>query len=73
MLEEALRIAREVLAGGPETIRATKRLLSALYGRSDEESGHSMNDWHLEARRSAEAREGLRAFLEKREPPWTVG
>ena len=73
LLDEALRITREVLAGGPETIRATKRLLSALYGRSDETAGQSMSDWHLEARRSEEAREGLRAFLEKREPPWTVG
>ena len=73
LLEEALRIAREVLAGGPETIRATKRLLSALYGRSADHTGHSMEEWHLEARRSEEARAGLQAFLEKREPPWTVG
>lgn len=73
LLDEAVRIAREVLAGGPETIRATKRLLSALYGRSDEPSGHSWSEWHLEARRSEEARAGLQAFLEKREPPWVVG
>ena len=73
LLDEALCIAHEVLAGGPETIRATKQLLSALYGRATEQTDRSMEDWHLEARRSEEARAGLQAFLEKREPPWSVG
>jgi methylglutaconyl-CoA hydratase len=73
LLDEALRIAREVLAGGPETIRETKQLVSALYGRAGDHLERSMEAWHLDARRSEEAREGLRAFLEKREPPWSVG
>ena len=73
LLEEALRIAHEVLAGGPETIRATKKLLAALYGRPGDHADHSMHEWHLEAQRSEEARAGLQAFLQKRDPPWTVG
>ena len=73
LLEEALRIAHEVLAGGPETIRATKKLLAALYGRAGDHADHSIHEWHLEARRSEEARAGLQAFLQKRDPPWTVG
>lgn len=70
LLEEALRVARSVLAGGPETIRATKRLLADLFPAGGAAASRSMGEWHLEARRSAEAREGLRAFLEKRPPRW---
>jgi methylglutaconyl-CoA hydratase len=68
--EEALRLARSVLAGGPETIRATKRLLADLFLQEGTTSARSMGEWHREARRSEEAREGLRAFLEKRPPRW---
>lgn len=68
--EEALRLARSVLAGGPETIRATKRLLADLFPPGGATPARSMGEWHREARRSEEAREGLRAFLEKRPPRW---
>ncbi len=70
LLEESLRVARSVLAGGPETIRATKRLLADLFPLGGAAPVRSMAEWHREARRSEEAREGLRAFLEKRSPRW---
>jgi methylglutaconyl-CoA hydratase len=70
LMEEALRVARSVLTGGPETVRATKRLLADLYSLGGEAPRRSMGEWHREARRSAEAREGLRAFLENRPPRW---
>jgi len=67
---EAERIAREILAGGPETIRATKRLLNGVWGHGGEAAPRDLAETHLEARRSPEAREGLKAFLEKRPPNW---
>lgn len=70
LLSEARRLAEAVLAGGPETIRITKRLLNDLYDRQSEQGGHALEELHLTARRSTEAREGLAAFAEKRLPNW---
>lgn len=64
LFEAALRVAASVLAGGPQTIRDTKRLLQ------DHTPG-SAGKWHLRARRGEEAAEGLRAFMAKRPPRWT--
>jgi methylglutaconyl-CoA hydratase len=68
--EEALAAARSVRAGGPETIRRTKAMLNAgLHDAGDPAASHSLRE-HLAARLSDEAREGLAAFLEKREANW---
>jgi methylglutaconyl-CoA hydratase len=71
LLDEALAVAAAILAGGPETIRRTKALLNETYAGNGAAAGddHAIRD-HLEGRRSAEADEGLRAFLEKRPPAW---
>jgi methylglutaconyl-CoA hydratase len=68
----AEELAEAILAGGPETIRATKRLLHQAYASNTDQraSNHHTIEEHLRARRSAEAAEGLRAFLEKRAPAW---
>lgn len=76
LLDEAVRMADGILAGGPQTIIDTKSLIHHAYrwghdpaeGQVVEES-HSIDE-HLKARFSAEATEGLRAFLEKRAPSW---
>lgn len=70
LVDEAVATARSVLAGGPETIRNTKLLLNRTFSGSDSESGPNLIDTHLAARHSDEAREGLTAFIEKREPQW---
>ena len=69
LIKEAESVARSLLAGGPETIRQTKELLNQLY-RPESTGSHSLES-HLEARRSEEAREGMAAFAEKREPWWS--
>ncbi len=69
VMAEARRVADSVLAGGPETIRITKHLINDLFHR-DSTAGHALEELHLTARRSAEAREGLAAFAEKRNPHW---
>ena len=70
LLDEVQRVAALILAGGPETIRRTKQLINSLYVESGDTSYASMEEVHLAARRSDEAREGLAAFREKREPWW---
>jgi len=69
LLEEALSMAAGILAGGPQTIEHTKALLHRTYERSPAEPTSPLAI-HLAARKSPEAIEGLRAFLEKRQPRW---
>lgn len=71
LLTIARRLAHAICAGGPETIRMTKHLLNDLFAASSQSTDDSLEELHLKARRSAEAREGLAAFQEKRPPVWT--
>ena len=70
LLDEALGVARSVTAGGPNTIRQTKALLNAKFQQAGDSRGANLIELHLAARHSDEAREGLAAFAEKREPNW---
>lgn len=70
LLDEARNVAEQILAGGPETIRRTKQLLNHLYAPPFYQARDAMSKLHLSARRSDEAREGLAAFTEKRQPWW---
>jgi methylglutaconyl-CoA hydratase len=70
-LDEAVAAAvADVLAAGPTAARAAKAIIREVRGLP-----HESTRWHT-ARRiagqrtSAEGQEGLRAFLEKREPGW---
>ncbi|MFN7735056.1 MAG: enoyl-CoA hydratase/isomerase family protein [Pirellula sp.] len=84
VLEEALRMADGILAGGPQTIIDTKSLLHNAYDRQraatnsahmhpqESHDEHASIEEHLKARNSPEAQEGLKAFLEKRLPSWMV-
>ncbi len=60
----------DVLAAGPTAARAAKSIVREVRGLP-----HGSSKWHTarviaRQRRSAEAQEGLRAFLEKRPPAW---
>ncbi|MGH3004374.1 MAG: enoyl-CoA hydratase-related protein [Gaiellaceae bacterium] len=64
-LDDAVeRVLADLLAGGPEAVRAAKRLVRELPG------GTETARIAAERRTSAEGQEGLRAFLEKRAPAW---
>jgi len=70
LLQNAIEMAEGVLAGGPETIQATKMLLNQAYAPQEPVSISHMIETHLAARNSSEATEGLAAFLQKRPPKW---
>jgi methylglutaconyl-CoA hydratase len=70
-LDAAVSVAvTDVLAAGPTAARAAKAIVREVRGLP-----HGSSKWHTarviaRQRRSAEAQEGLRAFLEKRRPDW---
>jgi methylglutaconyl-CoA hydratase len=61
---------RELLSAGPEAIADAKRLLREIWHRPPRDVQELMAESIASRRASAEAQEGMRAFLEKRPPSW---
>ncbi len=77
-MEEAQKLIekklRQIAECGPEAIRHTKNLIfQMLSSSSDEEQLELAADLLATVRVSEEGQEGLRAFLEKRNPNWNRG
>src|SRR6266571_4570804 len=70
LMNEAQAFADSVLQGAPNAIAQTKRLIEELWSTSVKEDVDLALKHHLQARESAEAREGIAAFNEKRKPNW---
>ncbi len=68
--DEANRLAALILKGAPGAVRNTKALLAELGSAAESEAVRIALDYHIQAKLNPEAREGLAAFLEKREPNW---
>ena len=58
------RVVTDLLAGGPEAVRAAKRLVH------ERPQGEEAVRIAARRRTSPEGQDGLRAFLERRTPPW---
>src|SRR5256886_11113546 len=70
LMTEALKFADSVLQGAPSAVAQTKRLVGELRWRSVKDDVDLALKYHMEARESSEAREGIAAFNEKRKPNW---
>jgi methylglutaconyl-CoA hydratase len=70
VMNEALQFAALVLQGAPGALAQTKRLVEDLWWHSVKEDVDIALKYHMEARKSDEAREGIAAFNEKRKPNW---
>jgi len=70
IMDTALDLARQVCRGAPGAVVRSKRLLDELSPHPIRQELRRAIRYHLEARNSAEAEEGLRAFIEKRPPNW---
>jgi len=71
--ERALRLATEIAGGSRTALATTREMLSVLPGMGLEESlryAAGVNAW---TRTTADLKEGVAAFLEKREPAWRRG
>ncbi len=70
LASEIQSIVGSLLQGAPEAIAETKKLLAALWPSPVNDDLDRAHAYHLSARNSAEAKEGVAAFLEKRPPHW---
>src|SRR5205085_8127797 len=71
LMNEAQKFADSVLQGAPNAIAQTKRLIEEFWSTSVKEAVDLALKHHMQARESAEAREGIAAFNEKRTPNWS--
>ena len=72
LMSEAQKFADAALQAAPGALAQTKRLLEELWWRSVKEDIDLALKYHMQARESSEAREGIAAFNEKRPPNWVV-
>src|SRR5213595_3115420 len=72
VMSEAQGFAESVLQGAPGALEQTKPLIDDLWWRSVKQDVHFALKYHMQARESVEAREGISAFNEKRRPKWVV-
>src|SRR5438270_3029443 len=70
LMIEAQKFADSVLQGAPNALAQTKRLIEELWATSVKQDVDLALKHHMQARESAEAREGIAAFNEKRAPNW---
>jgi methylglutaconyl-CoA hydratase len=70
LMNEAQKFCDSVLQGAPSVLTQTKHLIDELSGRSLKADIEVALKHHMQARQSAEAREGIAAFNEKRLPKW---
>jgi methylglutaconyl-CoA hydratase len=70
LMNEAQKFAASVLQGAPGALAQTKKLIDELWSTSVTKDVDLALKYHLQARDSAEAREGIAAFNEKRPPNW---
>jgi enoyl-CoA hydratase/carnithine racemase len=70
LIPRARALAAVLLKNSPESMSAVKKLLSGFAkDRLDRDLSRAMR-WNEKIRNSADFREGLSAFLEKRDPVW---
>jgi methylglutaconyl-CoA hydratase len=70
VMNEAQEFAASVLQGAPGALAQTKRLVEDLWWHAVKEDVAIALKYHMQARESDEAREGIAAFNEKRKPNW---
>jgi enoyl-CoA hydratase/carnithine racemase len=70
-VEEALALADRIAARAPVAVRETLRAVEAVYAADDEHGWAETAVARDRARASADSREGVAAFLEKRPARWT--
>jgi enoyl-CoA hydratase len=70
-LEEALQLARAIARNAPLALEASKQIIASTFDWSSEEAWSKQGEIAGPVLDSEDAREGARAFVERREPLWT--
>lgn len=72
VLPAALELAHEISAASPVSVALARQMLWRMLGAAHPMDAHRVETWGLNQRGvSADAGEGIRAFLEKRDPVFT--
>lgn len=72
LMHEARRLAARLLRNSPSAIEATKRLLTSYTAEELRTQIEAAVRAGVDSRSTADFREGVAAFLEKREPQWEL-
>jgi enoyl-CoA hydratase len=70
LMSAATAWAEKIAGNAPLSVRAMKRMIGRTISRAFEVEHDDLNELATKVRSSADAKEGVRAFLEKRRPVW---
>ena len=71
LLERARELAAQIMESSPASVQATKKLINGFIGKAlDEQIAAAIED-NARIRTTADFREGVSSFLEKRKPQWS--
>ena len=70
-LDEAVRLAQQIAANSPVSVQQTLQAVDAVLSGSDDEGWSATARGVAEVMASDDMKEGVAAFLEKRDPEWT--
>jgi enoyl-CoA hydratase len=70
-LQEALKLADEIAARAPLAVMAAKKLINQAYEQPLGEALHQERQEFYNLFATQDQKEGMKAFIEKREPVWT--
>ncbi len=70
-LEDARRLTLEICSNAPVSVQSSLTAINELFAQADELGWAATSEAMASVMRSADAREGVNAFLEKRAPNWT--
>ena len=71
LLARARELAAQLLENSPSSLRATKKLINGFIAKQLDEQFASAIDDNARIRTTADFREGVSSFLEKRKPVWS--
>ena len=70
-MARARELAAQLMENSPSSVRATKRLINGfIAGQLDQQIAEAVED-NARIRTTADFREGITSFLEKRKPRWS--
>lgn len=74
VLPHALEVAHDIATNtAPVSVAISKRLLWESFSMTAEQMNQAESDMHRHLMGQADAREGVEAFLERRDPKWSLG
>jgi enoyl-CoA hydratase/carnithine racemase len=72
-LPHALEVAHDIAVNtAPVSVALSKRLLWESYSMTSEQMNQAESELHVHLMGKSDSREGVNAFLERREPRWQL-